>query len=163
MLEIETLYNRYFSRVYSYLIRLSRDDVIAREITQQTFFKAIKKCSQLTNNVNIFSWLCQIAKNTFIDYIRKEKRIKSIENIEDICGEGDIEQEYCQKEYLLKIHEKLHKLKEPYKEVFMLRVFGELSFKEIGNIYNKSDNWARVTYYRAKIQIREGMEGYYNE
>ncbi len=160
MLEIEMLYNRYFSRVYSFVIRLSSSETIAREITQQTFFKALERVKDLADNANVFSWLCQIAKNTYIDYLRKEKRIESLENIDDIIDEKSLEKEYCQKEQILKIHECLHQMNEPYKEVFMLRVFGELSYKEIGCIFSKSENWARVTYYRAKIQIQEGMEGY---
>lgn len=157
------LYNRYFSRVYSFAIRLSCNDSIAREITQQTFFKAMEKSKTLSDDANVFSWLCQIAKNTYIDYLRKEKRIESLENIGDIIEERSMEKEYCQKEQILKIHEELHKLNEPYKEVFMLRVFGELSYREIGNIFNKTENWARVTYFRAKNQIQEGMEVHYNE
>jgi RNA polymerase sigma-70 factor (ECF subfamily) len=143
--------------------RLSCNDSIAREITQQTFFKALEKSKKLSDDANVFSWLCQIAKNTYIDYLRKEKRTESIENIEDISEEGNLEQKYCEKEHILKIHEQLHRLNEPYKEVCMLRVFGELSYREIGKIFNKTENWARVTYFRAKVQIQEGMEGYCNE
>lgn len=137
--------------------------VIAREITQETFFKALKNSKRLSDDANVFSWLCQIAKNTYIDYLRKEKRVESIENIEEIIEERDIEKEYCEKEHILKIHEQLHKLNESYKEVFMLRVFGELSYREIGKIFSKTESWARVTYFRAKNQIKEGMEGYYSE
>lgn len=163
MLEIEILYNRYFSRVYSFAIRLSCNESIAREITQQTFFKALEKSETLNDDANVFSWLCQIAKNTYIDYLRKEKRIVSLENIQDIIDERSLEKEYCEKEHILKIHEQLNKLKEPYKEIFMLRVFGELSYREIGNTFSKTENWARVTYFRAKNQIQQGMEVYYNE
>lgn len=159
MLEIEMLYNKYFSRVYSYAIRLCSDDHLAREITQQTFFKVFEKNKKVNHDENVFSWLCQIAKNTYIDYLRKEKRIESMENIEEMMAGGSLEKEYCQKEQIIAIHEQLHLISEPYKEVFMLRVFGELSFRDIANIFGKSENWARITYYRAKGKIQERMEG----
>lgn len=162
MLEIEMLYNKYFSRVYSFVIGLSHNEYIAREITQQTFFKALEKVKSLGDNANVFSWLCKIAKNSYIDYLRKEKRCDSLEIIEDIIEDRSVEKEYCQKEQILKIHEQLHNLSEPYKEVFMLRIFGELSYREIGSIFSKSENWARVTFYRAKNQIQERLEDQYN-
>lgn len=160
MLEIELLYKRYFSRVYSFAVKLSSSETIAREVTQQTFFKALEKLKDLKDNTNVFSWLCRIAKNTYIDHLRKEKRLETLDSIDDLADGRSLETEYCQKEQILRIHERLHRMNEPYKEVFMLRVFGELSFSEIGCIFGKSENWARVTYYRAKVQLQEGMEGY---
>ncbi|MEN8905259.1 MAG: RNA polymerase sigma factor [Clostridiales bacterium] len=158
MLEIESLYKKYFSRVYSFVINLSNNKSIAQEITQQTFFKALKKINTLDSNSNVFTWLCQIAKNTYIDYIRKEQRITSIENIDIINKKNNFEENYCQKENSLKIHKLLHNLKEPNKEVFMLRVFGELSYQEIATIFGKTEIWARVTYFRAKTKIQKELE-----
>ena len=62
------------------------------------------------------------------------------------------------KELAILIHRYIHELGEPYKEVFNLRVFAELPFKEIGGLFGKSDAWARVTFARAKLKVIERME-----
>jgi RNA polymerase sigma-70 factor (ECF subfamily) len=100
-------------------------------------------------------WLCQIAKNTYYDYLRKES--KRTEFPEHLPGENDFELKLHNKAEAIRIHKLLHKLDEPYKEVFSLRIFSELSFAEIGEIFGKSESWARVTFHRAKIKLREAL------
>lgn len=96
--------------------------------------------------------------NCYMDELRKRKRILSAEEIEGTVSLEDLSVSYIEKEKALSVHRKLHQLKEPYKEVVSLRIFGELSFKEIGEIFGKSENWARVTYHRGKTRIKEELE-----
>ncbi|MFY9271644.1 MAG: sigma-70 family RNA polymerase sigma factor, partial [Thermacetogeniaceae bacterium] len=104
-------------------------------------------------------WLCQIAKNCYCSYLRKNGRVQTAELLPEIKDTTDIEALIISSEEKMEIHRLLHKLDEPYKEVFSLRVFGELSFKEIGALFDKSENWACVTYHRSRKKIQEALEG----
>ena len=129
----------------------------AEEITQQTFFKALSHKSKYRKEASEFTWLCSIAKNIAADeYRRRSKR--SMYSEKDIMSSSDVAGDAEKKDTALRIHIVLHDLKEPYKEVFGLRVFGELSYAEIGGIFGKSDVWARVTYHRAKLMIKERID-----
>lgn len=159
--DLENLYKKYFKDVYLYIKSLSGDVHIAEDITSETFLKAIKNINSFKGDCDIRVWLCQIAKNTYFSYLRKNKRFVFTDIEKEKEDNINIEQRLCTKEDSLKIHQILHNLKEPYKEVFTLRVFAELSFKEIGEIFGKSENWACVTYHRARRKIQEEMEGYH--
>lgn len=156
----EMIYKEYFSKVYLYVLTMSRDEHIAEEITQETFFKALKKMETFKGDCKIYTWLCQIAKNTLYDFYKKEKKNLPIDgNCEHLTGEIDFTDELEKREGILEIHGLLHKLEEPYKEVFTLRAFAGLSFKEIGDLFGKSDGWARVVFYRAKNKLTEEYDG----
>ncbi len=160
-MNIEELYRIYFDIVYRYIRSISRDELLAEEVTQETFFKALKKVDQFRGDCDVRVWLCQIAKNTLYDHLKKQKKQltgdEQLETIESDDGEL-LEEKLAQRSQAIEIHKVLHGLSEPYKEVFSLRTFGELSFREIGMIFGKSENWARVTYYRARVKIREELE-----
>ena len=160
MTELESLYRIYFQDVYLYILSLSKDEHIAEDITSEAFIKAIKSIDTFKGDCDIRVWLCQIAKNCYFSYLRKNKKIIYRDEEPEHISEINIEQLIVSKEDSMKIHEILHKLKEPYKEVFTLRVFSELSFREIGNLFGKSENWACVTYHRARKKIQEEMEVY---
>lgn len=132
--------------------------MIAEEITQETFFKALKNIDKFDGKCKLYVWLCQIAKNTFFTYKKKEKYHENLTETEDILVDSTIEQSLLSKESVFKIHKELHSLGEPYKEVFMLRVFGDLSFSQIGCLFEKTESWARVTYHRAKMKLKEKIE-----
>ncbi|CUX55027.1 RNA polymerase sigma factor YlaC [Clostridium sp. C105KSO15] len=132
--------------------------MIAEEITQETFFKALKNIDKFDGKCKLYVWLCQIAKNTFFTYRKKEKYHEDLTEVENILVESTIEQSLLSKESVFNIHKELHSLDEPYKEVFMLRVFGDLSFSQIGSLFEKTESWARVTYHRAKMKLKERME-----
>jgi len=132
--------------------------MIAEEITQETFFKALKNIDKFDGKCKLYVWLCQIAKNTFFTYRKKEKYHEDLTEAENILVESTIEQSLLSKESVFNIHKELHRLDEPYKEVFMLRVFGDLSFSQIGSLFEKTESWARVTYHRAKMKLKERME-----
>ena len=155
----EKIYKQYFLKVYLYILTISNDEHIAEEITQETFFKALEKIESFNGDCKIYTWLCQIAKNTLYDFYKKEKKKVSINDYSDnLTCYLDFEIEFEKKEQAKEMHFLLHKLEEPYKEVFTLRVFAELSFKEIGELFRKSDGWARVVFYRAKNKLMEGYD-----
>jgi len=156
--EFEEIYSEYFKDVYRYILCLSKNECIAEDITQETFFKALKNIDSYKGNCKMSVWLCQIAKNSYFSYLKKEQN--NFERVEDIVDIFDIdfEQILVDDERVFEIHKLLHNLEEPYKEVFMLRFFGSLSFNRISLIFAKTESWARVTYYRAKKQILHQME-----
>lgn len=160
-MNIEELYRTYFDIVYRYIRSVSQDGSLAEEVTQETFFKALKKADQFRGDCDVRVWLCQIAKNTLYDHLKKQKKQllgdEKLEKIESAGGEL-LEEKLAQRSQAMEIHKVLHRLSEPYKEVFSLRTFGELNFREIGMLFGKSENWARVTYYRARVKIREELE-----
>ena len=168
---IDEIYRKYFIIVYRYIRAISRDEALSEEITQETFFKAMKHLKEFRGECSMQSWLCQIAKRLWLDHLKKENKRSSSVNIlnaddasaswDSLQGstkENNPEQALLKHSTALRVHTILHKLKEPYKEVFNLRTFGELSFKDIGGIFGKSENWARVNYFRARNKIREELE-----
>ncbi|MEG1547239.1 MAG: sigma-70 family RNA polymerase sigma factor [Clostridia bacterium] len=158
MTELEEIYKTYFKDIFLYIKGLSGDESIAEEIADETFFKAMKGLDGFKGNCDIRVWLCQIAKNSYYSHIRKQRKIADYVDAETIADSWDMAQKLEDKESSLRIHEIIHGLGEPYKEVFMLRLFGELSFSQIANVFDKSENWACVTYYRAKRKIQMQME-----
>ena len=155
-MDFEQIYKEYFSIVYRFILSLSLHPEIAEEITQDTFFKALKNIDKFRGETSIRVWLCQIAKNEYFDYLKKQRKSVILDdNYED---DFSIENELFQMTDVKEIHKALHKLKEPYKEVFSLRVFGELSFSYIAELFGKSVSWAKVTYHRAKQMIRKDIE-----
>ena len=152
--EFETIYFEYYDMVFRYVFSLCKEETWAEEITQEAFFKALKNINSFRGECKLSVWLCQIAKNIF--YKEEKKRKRQVDYpLEIIQDANDIKQKIYNKDEMLEIHKLLHKLKEPYKEVFWMRTFGELSFKDIGVIFGKSESWARVTYHRAKMKIKE--------
>ncbi len=156
MSAFEELYKQYYSQVYFYVLGLCRNEHIAEEITQETFFKVLKKMDTFKGECKVNVWIIQIAKNTFYNYCR-EKKLDPEGSLEGLETEGTIEEKIIDKEAVEQIHVILHRMQEPYKEVFWMRTFGELSFKEIGSIHGKTESWARVTYHRAKLMIKEEL------
>lgn len=155
--DFEQVYSKYYSSVYRYVFSMAKDEHIAEEITQETFYKALKNINKYNSKFKMLTWLCQIAKNTYYTYYKKNKNLYELdEKIPD--SEEMIIEKIIKSEQNIEILKALHLIDEPYKEVFTLRVYSELSFKQIGEIFNKSENWARVTYYRSKLKIKEKLK-----
>ena len=152
----EQIYSEYFADVYKYVLSLSRNETVAEEVTQETFFKAMQSMGSFRGTCKLYVWLCQIAKNSYFSLYQKRKRHVSADEIDLLSG-TDIETAYLDKETAKHLHDLLHELDEPYKEVFTLRVFAQLPFSQIGELFGKSDSWARLVYYRAKKKLQEGM------
>ena len=159
-MEFEQIYSTYFKSVYLYVRQLSGDEYIAEEITNETFFKAMRSLDSFRGDCDIRVWLCQIAKNCYYSFLKKAGRIDRVEDAEllNIPSQDDtVEERILQKDEANQIQKILHGIPDPYKEVFMWRIFAELSYKQIGQIFNKSENWACVTYHRARNMIRERL------
>jgi len=156
----EKLYKAFYMKVFSYVMTLAKDKNSAEEITQETFYRAISTEKSFKGDSDSFTWLCAIAKNIFIDDKRRYSRQDDEPSEELPYTDKGLEEKLSDREMSLKIHSILHRLEEPYKEVFQLRVFGELSFAEIGSIFGKTESWARVTYHRARLKIKERMDEY---
>lgn len=153
MEDYQEIYSLYCQDVYKYVLALSRDPSLAEEITQEAFFKALKSLDSFQGQCKLYVWLCQIAKNTYLSYLKKHKEPEKEETLT-----SSLEEMMLDKESVFLIHQALHNLPEPYKEVFSLRVLGELSFRQIGLLFGKTENWARVTYHRARLTIKEELE-----
>lgn len=160
-MEFEELYTTYFSVIFRYILRLSGSEEIAEEITAETFFKAMGAIERFRGESDIRVWLCQIAKNCYFSYLKKCGRSIPAEEAaltELPDPEESPEDRLIRKEEAAHLRKILHNIPEPYKEVFMWRVFAELDFKQIGQIFHKSENWACVSYHRARRKIKESLE-----
>ena len=157
MTDFQEVYSLYFRDVYRYALSLCRNELVAEEITQETFYKALSKLDSFDGRCKISVWLCQIAKNTYISMCRKNKYLNPDADTDLLQG-NSIEENFFDKETAFAIHKILHTLEEPYKEVFSLRTFGELSFKQISELFGKTETWARVTYHRARLKIKEELK-----
>ena len=165
-MEIEKLYNAFFNDVFVYILRLSGNEHIAEEITSETFFKALRSIDSFRGECEVRVWLCQIAKNCYYSYLKKNSRLTDLDEIglQSLTDlKSGVEDQIADHDEAMLIQRYLHMLPEPYKEVFMWRVFADVSYKQIGQIFNKSDNWACVTYHRARNMLRERMEESKNE
>jgi len=160
--DFEVIYGEYLHSVYKYVLSLCQNKAIAEDVTQETFYKAMENLDKFEEKGRIFVWLCQIAKNTYFSLYKKQKRLvpESDFNLASQASQtgADLEREYLNQETTEKLHRLLHHLSEPYKEVFTLRIFGELPFAQIGELFEKTDSWARLVFYRAKIKLREGFD-----
>ena len=162
-MEFDEIYTTYFRDVYLYIHKLSNSEHIAEEITSDTFFKAMNSIDRFRGDCDIRVWLCQIAKNCYYSYLKKASRVDSVENIEIAEQSISLEERLSQQDQASQIQKILHDIPDPYKEVFMWRVFAELSFKQIGQIFGKSENWACVTYHRARNKIKDRLEVDYHQ
>ena len=152
MQDFEQVYRTYFTDVYRYILSLCRNESVAEEVTQQTFFKALRAIGSFRGECRLYVWLCQIAKNEYYAWLRKNRGGKPAEERVE-----DLEHKLLRRETAFAVHKALHALPEPYKEVFSLRLFGELPFAQIGQLFNKTESWARVTYHRARLKLKEEL------
>ena len=156
MQDMEQIYTQYFEKVNKYLFCLTHNNDISEELTQETFYKAVKKIDTYKGECKMSVWLCQIAKNLWYDYCKKNKKVISVE--EELLGSystDTTEERVILNDEKISLFRKIQKLDEKTREVIYLRITGELTFKEIGIILNKTENWARVTFYRGKNQLKE--------
>lgn len=157
-MDFEGLYRTYYMSVYSFVMTIVKNAHVAEEITQQTFYKALHSLDQFDERSGQLTWLCAIAKNTAFSELKRQKRFRQQASEEELPVVSGVEHRAEEDALTLRVHQLLHEMEEPYKEVFQLRVFGELSFAKIGVIFGKTENWARVTYHRAKCKLQERMD-----
>ena len=155
--DMEQLYRRHYQTVYRYALRLTGSEHAAEELAAETFYRAMVALPDFRGECAASTWLCQIAKHLFYHHVRKRRRE------EPLPEEGDglpplpsAEAEAMDRDGQLSLLRRIHALPEPGREVVYLRAFGGLSFREIGEVLWKSENWARVTFYRSKERLRQG-------
>lgn len=157
--DFEAIYRTYFGPVYRYLLGLSKNADIAEELTAQTFFRALQKIEQFEGRGSLEGWLKQMGRNLFLDYSRQARPALRPEDITQLPDPEPLPSEQTEMaENLSQIEQLMHQLASPYREVFQLRVLEEMSFKQIGHWFNRTENWACVTYHRAKTKIQQAME-----
>ena len=156
MQDIKQIYEEYFETVNKYLFCLTHDNDISEELTQETFYKAVQKIDTYKGKCKMSVWLCQIAKNLWYDQCRKNKKVINIEeNLFDVQAPESTENQVISNDEKISLYKKMQKLDEKTREVIYLRITGELSFKEIATILDKTENWARITFYRGKNKLKE--------
>ena len=155
MPDMDAIYRQYAQTVYHFLLSQTRDEALAEELTQETFYQAIRSIHRFDGSCKLSVWLCQIAKHLWYQHLRKAGRETAAEEApeplvpsaedEALAGDGQVA--------LLK---RVHALPPQQREVVYLRSFGGLSFREIGDVLGKTETWARVTFYRGKEKLRDG-------
>lgn len=155
-MDFEEIYKNYFKDVYVFILAMSKNPHTAEDITQDTFIKALKNIHKFRGDCSIKSWLCQIGKNLYLSSLKKKSPVPAslTEETIDFC---DAETLYLQKEGVLSIYEVIENLDMPYREVIVLRIISDLSFREIADIFKQKEVWARVTFHRAKLKLRENL------
>ena len=156
MQSMDEIYQQYARTVYRFLLSLTHDSDLAEELTQETFYQAIRTSNHYDESCRITTWLCGIARNAFLTHLRKHPVQEDIE-------EQDIPVDSAEKDALrsverMELFRLLHSLEDPFREVMYLRIFGDLSFREIAQVLDRSENWARVTYYRGKEKLKEQLQ-----
>ena len=158
-MDFEEIYRRYFGDVYRYLLRLSGSETAAEDVTSETFLRAMRALPRFRGDCDVRVWLCRIARNTYFGTRRDPDNQPMEEPGEDPRGSAPSpEEETLRREEGLRLRRLLHGLEEPYREVFLWRHYGDLSFREIGQLFGKSENWACVTYHRARGNLRKEWE-----
>lgn len=163
MQNIENVYLEHSKLVYKYLFCLTHNSEIAEELTQDTFIQALKNIDKFKGDCKISTWLCKIAKNLWYKELKKMKKLDTIpidEISQKIKNDDNLEEKVINKAEKEELYKKIENLSEGLKEIIYLRIIGELSFKQIGEILGKNENWARVNFYRGKEKMKEGG---YNE
>lgn len=156
MNDFDAVYQSYYEDVFRFLRGLSGNEDLAEELTQETFYRALRSMDTYQGNAELRVWLCSIAKHIYYDHCKKQKRTVPLEETGEMADDSQhFSDMLADRTQALQIHKLLHDLREPYKEIFTLRIFGELSFREIGEIFGKSEHWACVTFHRAKTMMQK--------
>ena len=157
MYDIEEVYKEHYRIVYKYLMCLTNNADLSEELTQETFYKMIKKIDKFKGKAKISVWLCEIAKNLYFDELRKNRKRKKVElDFNNIQSDLNIEEDFIEKEETENISKEVEKLDEEIRRVIFLRLNSDMSFKEIGQVLGKTETWARVNFYRGKQKVKEG-------
>ena len=156
MQPMDEIYQQYARTVYRYLLRMTRDENLAEELTQETFYQAIRTSDRFDGSCSVSTWLCAIGRKVLATYRRKHPAQEDVDD--QIIPAPSAEQDALEQQSRMELLRRVHALPEPGREVLYLRIYGGLSFREIGEIQGKTENWARVTYYRAKEKLRKDVE-----
>lgn len=152
----EKIYEENAKTVYYFLLSLCHNPHTAEDLTQETFLRACKSIDRFDGTCKLSVWLCQIAKHLWYQYLEKNKHEELTESVPETIS-FDTETQFFAKYDLINVLKELHKLPEHMREVIYIKMSGELSFREIGEILGRSENWARVTYFRGKEKLMKGL------
>lgn len=158
---MDSIYKKYCKCVYNFLYKLTNDIELSEELTQETFYTAIKKINTLNKKESIRTWLYQIAKNKWKDYLKKNKKanIDLDENtVENLVANYDIEEDMIAKDNIIKFYKKIHMLDIDTREIIYLKIIRNFTFKEISQILGKNEEWARTKFYRGKLKLKESLK-----
>lgn len=165
MQDMDAVYRQHAQTVFKYLMSLTRDEDLAEELTQETFYQAIRSIDRFDRSCKITTWLCAIAKNQYFSYVKKHARVQYDPDMDGLSAGAEMmemtvsaEQEVIQKADRMELLKMLHAFPEPGREVLYLRIFGNLSFREIGEVIGETENWARVTFFRARTKLKKHLE-----
>jgi len=158
---VDAIYKKYCKCVYNFLYKLTNDIELSEELTQETFYTAIKKINTLNKKESIRTWLYQIAKNKWKDYLKKNKKanIDLEENtVENLVANYDIEEDMIAKDNIIEFYKKVHMLDIDTREIIYLKIIRNFTFKEISQILGKNEEWARTKFYRGKLKLKESLK-----
>ena len=153
---MNAIYRQHAQTVYKFLLSQTRDPGLAEELTQETFYQAVRSIDRFDGKCKVSVWLCQIAKHLWYQQLRKQKQEVPLSEEGVDVPLPSAEEETLDRAGRLELLRQVHSLPEPYREVVYLRAFGDLSFREIGDVLGKTETWARVTFYRGKEKLRSG-------
>ncbi len=154
--DLERICKLHYKYVKSYALSLCLNETMAEDITQETFYNAIKKIDTFKNDCKIETWLCSIAKNIYLNSKRK-RQPENLSDYPNLVADSNIEENAIKSDYVKRILAEAVKLDTPYKEVFYMKTLGDMPYSTIADVFEKTENWARVTCFRAKKQIEERM------
>lgn len=153
MQSMDEIYQKYAQMVYKFLLSRTCNSDLAEELTQETFYQAIRTIDRFDESCQLSTWLCAIAKNVYHTWQRKHPEVGTLEEYAKTCD--STEKDVLQSMERIELMKKLHLCPEPFREILYMRLFGDLSFKEIGEIMGHTENWARVNFYRGKEKLRK--------
>ncbi|MBQ6603477.1 MAG: RNA polymerase sigma factor [Eubacterium sp.] len=156
--DFQLLYETHYRALKNYLTALCKNQADAEDLTQEAFLRYESRLPSFRRECSDFTMLCKIGKNLWLNRKRKEKRLTPLPEQPPDLKADSFEEKLEDEDEALRIHQALHKLPEPYKEVFMLHIFGELNFRKIAALFGKSESWAKMTFYRAKAKIVKNLE-----
>lgn len=162
-MDLDELYRQYSQIVYHFLYSRCRDPALAEDLTQETFLRAMKSIHTFDGSCKLSTWFCQVAKHLLYQHWEKNNRVQLEELNEKMESENNTERQAMARIELADVWEQLQRLSPDMRKVVELRVLGGLSYREIGAGLGRSENWARVTFYRAKLILSEEVNDESNE
>ena len=161
MTDLDEVYSKFSGTVTSYLLRLCGNQQLAEELTQETFYQAVRCIGRFDGKSSISTWLCSIARHLYYDYLRKQK--PTVPVTDTIPSPEDFTDRIENRDQAMHAHRVLHALEEPFREVFTLRTFCDLSHSQIAELFGKSESWSRVTYFRARQMLQKAIREDHHE
>ena len=156
MQDMDAVYRQHAQTVYKFLLSQCHDPHLAEELTQETFYQAVRSIDRFDGGCKVSVWLCQIAKHLWYQHLRKANRETELPEESELPLVPSAEEETMDRSGQLDLLRRVHQLPEPGREVVYLRAFGGLSFREIGGVLGKTETRVRVTFCRGQERVQQG-------